>query len=88
LDLQEHGSIGIETYADLLARIGRPSEAVKYLIRSMPDGMRPYGVAPSLIELSSASGEFQSMKAHALERGDLIGFAAAVLQSHYQSPSN
>lgn len=88
LDLQEHGSIGIETYADLLARIGRPAEATKYLIRSMPEGMRPYGVAPSLIELSSASGEFQSMKDHALERGDLIGFAAAVLQSHYQSPSN
>jgi hypothetical protein len=54
----------------------------------MPEGMRPYGVAPSLIELSSVSGEFQSMKDHALERGDLIGFAAAVLQSHYQSPSN
>jgi hypothetical protein len=84
LDLDEHGSIGIETYADLLARIGRPAEAAKYLMRSMPDGMRPYGVAPSLIELASASGEFDPMKEHARTRGDLIGFAAAVLQSHYQ----
>lgn len=88
LDLQEHGSIGIETYADLLARIGRPSEAARYLMRSMPEGMRPFGVAPSLIELSSASGEYEPMKDHARERGDLIGFAAAVLQSHYKSPSN
>jgi hypothetical protein len=86
IDLEEHGTIGIETYADLLARIGRPDEAGKYLIRTMPDGMRPFGVAPSLIELSSASGEFQPMKDHAKQRGDLIGFAAALLQSkHPQS---
>jgi hypothetical protein len=83
IDLEEHGTIGIETYADLLARIGRPDEAGKYLIRTMPDGMRPFGVAPSLIELSSASGEFQPMKDHAKQRGDLIGFAAALLQSKH-----
>jgi len=88
LDVQEHGSIGIETYADLLARIGRPAEAAKYLMRSMPEGMRPYGVAPSLIELSSASGEFDPMKEHARERGDLIGFAAALLQSRFDPRSN
>ena len=88
LDVQEHGSIGIETYADLLARIGRPAEAAKYLMRLMPEGMRPYGIAPSLIELSSASGEFDSMKEHARERGDLIGFAAALLQSHFEPRSN
>jgi hypothetical protein len=83
IDLEEHGTIGIETYADLLARIGRPDEAGKYLIRTMPDGMRPFGVAPSLIELSSASGEFQPMKDHAKQRCDLIGFAAALLQSKH-----
>jgi hypothetical protein len=83
IDLEEHGTIGIETYADLLARIGRPDEAGKYLIRTMPDGMRPFGVAPSLIELSSASGEYQPMKDHAKQRGDLIGFAAALLQSKH-----
>jgi hypothetical protein len=83
IDLEEHGTIGIETYADLLARIGRPDEAGKYLIRTMPDGMRPFGVAPSLIELSSASGVFQPMKDHAKQRGDLIGFAAALLQSKH-----
>jgi hypothetical protein len=86
LDLEEHGTIGIETYADLMARIGRPDEAGKYLIRTMPNGMRPFGVAPSLIELSSASGKFQPMKDHARQRGDLIGFTAALLQSkHPQS---
>lgn len=88
LDVQEHGSIGIETYADLLARIGRSGEAAKYLMKTMPEGMRPYGVAPSLIELASNSGEFDPMKEHARARGDLIGFAAAVLQSHFAPESN
>lgn len=81
LDTQEHGTIGIETYADLLARVGKPAEAAKFLMRSMPNGMRPFGIAPSLIELASTSGDFQSMMDHAKERGDLLGYAAALLQS-------
>lgn len=81
LDTQEHGTIGIETYADLLARVGKPAEAAKFLMRTMPNGMRPFGIAPSLIELASTSGDFQSMMDHAKERGDLLGYAAALLQS-------
>ena len=85
LDTEEHGTIGIETYADLLARIGRPEEAANYLMRAMPSGMRPFGVAPSLIELSTASGQFGPMMNHARERGDLLGYAAALLQSKQAS---
>lgn len=85
LDSQEHGTIGIETYADLLARVGRASEASKFLMRAMPDGMRPFGIAPSLIELASASGEFQPMMDHAKERGDVLGYAAALLQSRVKT---
>ena len=85
LDSQEHGTIGIETYADLLARVGRASEASKFLMRAMPEGMRPFGIAPSLIELASISGEFQPMMDHAKERGDVLGYAAALLQSRVKT---
>jgi hypothetical protein len=81
LDPQEHGTIAIETYADLLARVGRPADASLCLIRSMPAGMRPFGIAPSLLELAQASGDFQTMMDHARTRGDLIGYTAALLQS-------
>lgn len=81
LDPQEHGTVGIETYADLLARVGRPAEASAYLMKAMPSGMRPFGIAPSLLELAQAAGNFQPMKDHARNRGDLLGFAAALLQS-------
>lgn len=81
LDPQEHGTVAIETYADLLTRVGRPGEAMQFLIKRMPRGMRPFGIAPSLIELAESSGDFDSMLKHASERGDLVGFAAALLQS-------
>ena len=42
LDPQEHGTVAIETYADLLTRVGRPTEAMHFLMRKMPQGMRPF----------------------------------------------
>jgi len=88
LDVNEHGSIGIETYVDLLSRIGRHEEALQFLIKRMPKGMRPFGVAPSLIELSSLSKNFQPMLQQSQQRNDLLGFAAALLQSHSNSREN
>ena len=81
LDPQEHGTVAIETYADVLTRVGRPAEALQFLIKKMPRGMRPFGIAPSLLELAEASQDFQAMLSHAKERGDLVGYAAALLQS-------
>ena len=81
LDPQEHGTVAIETYADLLTRVGRPAEAMHFLIKKMPRGMRPFGIAPSLLELAEASHDFQPMLNHAKDRRDLVGYAAALLQS-------
>ena len=81
LDPQEHGTVAIETYADLLTRVGRPAEAMHFLIKKMPRGMRPFGIAPSLLELAEASNDFRPMLNHAKDRGDLVGYAAALLQS-------
>ena len=81
LDPQEHGTVAIETYADLLTRVGKPAEAMQFLIKKMPQGMRPFGIAPSLLELAVASHDFQPMLNQAMERRDLVGYAAALLQS-------
>lgn len=81
LDPQEHGTVAIETYADLLTRVGRPNDAMVFLIKRMPRGMRPFGIAPSLIDLADASGNFDLMMEHAKQRLDVVGFSAAILQS-------
>jgi hypothetical protein len=80
LSIEEHGTAGIETYVDLLARIGRPKEAMSFLIKRMPPGIRPFGIAPSLIELASQAQDFGPMKEQAKLKNDVIGYAAALLQ--------
>lgn len=81
LDTEQHGTVAIETYADLLARIGRYREAIAFLIKRMPVGMRPFGIAPSLLELSSLAGNFVPMLEQSKNRNDLLGYSAALLQS-------
>ncbi len=85
LDPEQYGTIAIETYADLLARIGRYSEAIAFLIKRMPMGMRPFGIAPSLLELSSQANDFAPMMEQSKSRNDIIGFSAALLQSKTNS---
>lgn len=80
LDVGEHGTVAIETYADLLARVGRPMEALQFLLKRTPTGQRPCGIAPSLLELSQQAGDYGPMLAATAERGDLIGYVAALLQ--------
>jgi hypothetical protein len=81
LDPQEHGTVAIETYVDLLTRVGRVDDAMAFLIKKMPRGMRPFGIAPSLIDLAEASGNFDPMIEHTRQRLDMVGYAAARLQS-------
>ncbi len=85
LDPEAHGTVAIETYADLLARIGRYDEAIAFLIKRMPAGMRPYGIAPSLLELSCLAKNFGPMMEQSKARNDIIGYAAALLQSKSSS---
>ena len=85
VDVREHGPVAIETYVDLLARIGRNQEALDFLIRKMPEGERPFGIAPSILELCDAVGDYSPMIQRSQERGDLVGLAAALLQGKSRS---
>jgi hypothetical protein len=81
LSIEEHGTIAIETYVDLLSRIGRPKEAMNFLMKRMPPGERPFGIAPSLMELSCQARDFAPMLEQSKSKNDIIGYAAALLQS-------
>jgi len=81
LDVREHGTTAIETYIDLLSRVGRHEEAFHSFIKMMPDGARPMGIAPSLLELSQRTGSYSPMLKHCQEKLDYLGYAAALLQS-------
>jgi hypothetical protein len=80
LDTNEHGTIAIETYVDLLTRVGRPQAAMEFLVKKMPQGMRPFGIAPSLIELAEAANNYDLMLDQSRQKNDEVGYAAALLQ--------
>ena len=83
IDPIEHGTAGIETYVDLLDRVGRHSDAVKVAIELMPDEVPPQRIVPMLIEIArrdqAAAGKssFNAIAQYCKQRGDLLGFAAA-----------
>lgn len=81
LDPQYHGYVAIETYIDLLARLGRHREALDAAVKFGLGSIQPLGGAPPLVELARRSGEFAAVLAHCREKQDLLGFAAALVQS-------
>lgn len=81
LDPLHHTLIAVETYVDLLARMGRYREALDAAIHlSRPDA-QPVGLAPSLIELAAKAGDYTTFLTHCRERGDILGFAAGLVSA-------
>ena len=86
LDVAEHGTAPVETYIDLLARVGRPQEAIAAHLELMPADMPSLGIAPTLLELSRQAGDYQAMIQHCQRQDDLLGFATGLLCSPTVSP--
>jgi hypothetical protein len=80
LDPQYHGPAAAETYIDLLARVGRPADALAAALKVIPKGSQSMGYAPTLLELAEKSGSFRAVLEHCRTQGDLLGFAAALVQ--------
>jgi hypothetical protein len=78
LDPQYNGSAPIETLVDLLARVGRPGEAIRYAVKLTPKCVQPIGLAPSLIDLATKANDFSAVLAYCQEQGDVLGYAACL----------
>ena len=79
VDQNHFGLIAVEVLIDLLSRCGRNSEAIAATAKRIPAGARTMGIAPTLLQLSQRSGDFETMQKLCRERNDLLGFAAASL---------
>ena len=80
LDVQYHSLAAVECYVDLLARMGRYTEALTEAIRLTPSSAQPIGYAPTLLELAQKAGNFQPVLDYCQAKGDLLGYAAALVQ--------
>jgi len=75
------GTAAIEVYVDLLARVGRVSEAIDAAIRLNPEGLSMQGLAPTLLELAQQSGNYDRVREHCRQQGDVLGFTAALVKA-------
>ncbi len=80
VDINEIGTIAIETYIELLARLGRYDDAIVATIEMIPPGTQTYGQAPSLFELSQSAGSYERFIEQCKEHDDLLGFATGIVQ--------
>lgn len=81
LDPQAHGTAAIETYLELLSRIGRHGQALEAAIELMPANTPSVAYGPLLMDLCAKSGQYQKLLEFCRSRGDEIGFAAALVSS-------
>jgi hypothetical protein len=81
LPVEEHGTLPLETYVQLLDRVGRHREAIAALIRFGEQGDRAKQIVPLLLDLSRKLGDFAPAVKFCRERGDLLGYATALANS-------
>lgn len=84
LDPQYHGTVAIDVYVDLLARVGRPAEAFDAAIRLSPPGGGSV-LSAGLLDLAHKSGRLPQLLEFCRAREDLLGYAACLAEQ--QTPA-
>ncbi len=84
VDVAQHGTASIETYVDLLQRVGRPLEAINAAIELVPDELPPQRIVPLLLDIAlkaKAMGEmggYDSVAEYCKKHDDVLGYAAVL----------
>ncbi len=81
VDAYHVGMAAIETYIELLARVGRHAEALEAAISLTPQAGGPTTLTPQLMELAEKSGRYEPILQFSRDRNDLLGFAAGLVKS-------
>ena len=77
-DAHQEGTFAIETYIDLLSRVGKPGEALRATVELIPQGIQTTGRAPSFYDLSEQMKDFDRYRELCAERNDLLGYVIAL----------
>ncbi len=84
VDASEHGTAAIETYVDLLDRVGRSTEAVESAIELVPDDLPAQRIVPLLMDIASRAAAkdgpaaFDAILEYCKKHDDLLGYAAVL----------
>lgn len=80
LDVNEYGTAPVEVYVDLLSRTGNAKAALHEAVSRFPAGARSIGIAPTILDLAKTANDFVPMLDYCESRGDLLGFAAGLIE--------
>jgi hypothetical protein len=69
-----------EVLIDLLVRLDRNQQAISASLEFFPDSSRAPSSCPSALQLCQMAGDYGQLRDLARERGDILSFAAAVVQ--------
>jgi len=75
------GKAAGEVLIDLLVRLGRTAEAIAIFQEYFPDPNAAPMNCPSLLQLCQIAQDYTALRGLAQQRGDVLGFAAGVMQS-------
>ncbi len=84
VDVMQHGTGALETYIDLLDRVGRPTQAIEAAIELVPDDVPPQRIVPLLLEMAGRAAcandlsAFDRILEYCQRRGDVLGYAATL----------
>ena len=90
----EAGSLPHDVLVLLLARLGRPAEALHAALarpfdeRGMPSPLQASAALPALVDLAAASGEWELLRRACRDRGDEITFAATLVAERQKIQGN
>jgi hypothetical protein len=90
----EAGSLPHDVLVLLLARLGRPAEALHAALarprddRGMPSPLQAAGALPPLVDLAAASGEWELLRRACRDRGDEITYAATLVAERQRIQGN
>lgn len=83
VDPHEHGTGAIETYVDLLDRVGRQLDAISAAVGGVPRDVPAQTVVPLLMEIAARADQSDAQSAYEMimdfcaDRDDPLGFAVA-----------
>lgn len=83
VDAVEHGTAAMETYVDLLDRVGRHKEAIEFAIKSVPQDVPSQTIVPLMLEIASRGcesgdvGVYEPIMDYCQSKDDALGFAVA-----------
>lgn len=84
VDAMELGTAAIETYVDLLDRVGRHKEAIAAAVELVPDALPPQRIVPLLIDIASRAKEsgdsdaYDTVLDYCKKHDDVLGYAAVL----------